>query len=113
MEEHAHRIPYWEFELACTIQHGWTWWMSVITGWPFGRLFANPRSLTFRVIGGWTPRYVLPRENVIRVEVVRRLFRRGIRFEHDQRKLPNYLVVWTFKRERLLSELRAMGYPVT
>jgi hypothetical protein len=74
----------------------------------------SPHALTVSVgLGGWNWESVtLRREEVRQVIVVRRLWWKYVRFVHAKRGVEEYVLFSTSPIERLLSELRAMGYPV-
>src|SRR6187399_2659345 len=112
METPVRRPAYWEFELAGGVSYGQRGVYFFSARWPFAVLRASPRELRFHARWSWEPDRVIGREHVQRITLGRGLFLRGVRFEHDLARVPRQLVFWTEQSKRLLTELRAMGYPV-
>ena len=112
MNARSQRTAYWEFELVGGLRYGWSYWFSMNATWPLATICASPKQIVFHVRGSWGPDPVLNPARVKRISPFRGFLSRGVRFEHDQRNTPSYLVFWTRQGTRLLAELRAMGYPV-
>ena len=116
MERTPKRTPCWEYEVTGALRIGPNLWFGSGGTWPFGQLRASRKELLLHLRWGfWEPDVVLPRERVSKVGRLRGFLRwGGIRFEHDVGRFQRYVAFWPLpgERERVLTELRAMGYPV-
>jgi hypothetical protein len=114
MNDHKPSLEYWEYEQTGGLRYGYSFLFATNASIPLAHLHVSQKQLSIRVGLGkskWE-QFTLPRERVRSVSMRRGLFGTGVQFEHDQRGTPPCLVFWPTNRERLLGELRSMGYPV-
>jgi hypothetical protein len=114
MVGHAGKVEYWEREFTGAAFLGWFRWFGTNATFPFGSLHVSTRAVTVRVgLLAWEWQSVtLSREEVRQITVERRLWMEYVRFVHGKRGTPEYVMFRGGSVEKLLAELRAMGYPV-
>lgn len=80
---------------------------SLNASWPFGQLTADPEGLQISYSMG---RLRLARRDISRIELVRGLFSKGLRFEHSSKDVARLVVFWSRDIVRLTKELGQLGY---
>jgi hypothetical protein len=83
--------------------------------WPLAKLVANSDELTLRVV---VLKYSFPKASIVRISehtgplagVLPRFITSGLRIEHRNKNVPDFVVFWTSHSSDLLKQLASMGY---
>ena len=91
------------------IRYGESYLSSFNATWPFASLKLEPGHLTLSALG---KTFSFAHADLDRISKYRGFISKGIRFEHNSKNYPPFIVFWTFSQKSVLAELIGAGFTV-
>ncbi len=97
------------FKFKGGISIGPKWWLCLNLPWPFASIEINSERIVIRYFG---IRQEFAREEIIRLELVRRFFITGLQVVHSAKSNPRFVLFSTLAAKRILAHAQYLGFEV-